>query len=214
VGNLKRKRHSQTEKKLPSQILELNGILVPARSTNSLSKGMECVDEKRTDSELQRVISIETDDRNKFIAPSWRAIEKCRHWIFRKVSSHIIEASHFVPADQPSTSRSWPLHGGTQLTLRTLRQWYWIVGYSNLIKAHIGQCVIYARQAAKNRIQLMGDLSSPRANLSSPLLHTGVDYAGPFGIISYMGRGQRKHYMALFVCLATKAGMCWRLCDY
>jgi len=33
-----------------------------------------------------------------------------------------------------------------------------------------------------------------------------VDYAGPFGIIPFVGRGQRilKHYVALFTCLATK----------
>jgi len=47
------------------------------------------------------------------------------------------------------------LHGGTQLMLRTLRQEYWIVGCRNLVKAHIRECVICARQAAKNLIQLM-----------------------------------------------------------
>jgi len=35
---------------------------------------------------------------------------------------------------------------------------------------------------------------------------TGVDYAGPFRIIPFVGRGQRtrKHYVALLVCLAIK----------
>jgi len=35
----------------------------------------------------------------------------------------------------------------------------------------------------------------------------GVDYAGPFGILPFVGWGQRtrKHYIALFICLATKA---------
>jgi len=53
----------------------------------------------------------------------------------------------------------------------------------------------------------MGNLPEARVNPSPPFSHTGVDYAGPFGIIPFVGRGQRTriHYVALFVCLATKA---------
>lgn len=53
----------------------------------------------------------------------------------------------------------------------------------------------------------MGDLPSPRVTQSPPFSHTGVDYAGPFGITPYVGRGQRttKHYVAVFICLSTKA---------
>jgi len=53
-------------------------ILVPARLTNSFSKVVECVDEKRTDSEVQRVKSVETYDRRRFITglPSWRAVAR------------------------------------------------------------------------------------------------------------------------------------------
>jgi len=52
----------------------------------------------------------------------------------------------------------------------------------------------------------MGDLPSPRVNPSPPFSHTGVDYAGPFSILPFVGGGQRprKHYVALFICLATK----------
>jgi len=34
------------------------------------------------------------------------------------------------------------LHSDMQLTLCTLRPEYWIVGYRNLVKTHIRQCVI------------------------------------------------------------------------
>jgi len=51
------------------------------------------------------------------------------------------------------------------------------VGGRNLVKAHIRQCVICARQAAKNPIQLMGDLLSPRVNPSPLFSHIGVDCA-------------------------------------
>jgi hypothetical protein len=50
----------------------------------------------------------------------------------------------------------------------------------------------------------MGNL---RVSPSSLFSYTGVDYAGPFGILPFVGRGQRarKHYIALFIYLATKA---------
>ncbi|KAH0948054.1 hypothetical protein HN011_008560, partial [Eciton burchellii] len=43
-------------------------------------------------------------------------------------------------------------------------------------------------------------------NPSPPFSHTGVDYVESFGIIPFLERSQRtrKHYVALFVCLATK----------
>jgi len=66
--------------------------------------------------------------------------------------------------------------------------------------------VICAHQAAKASTQLMENLPESRVNPSPPFFHTGVEYAGPFGIILFVGRGQRtwKHYVALFVYLATK----------
>jgi len=54
----------------------------------------------------------------------------------------------------------------------------------------------------------MGNLSeSQRVNPSSLFSYIGIDYTGPFRIISFVGCGQRtrKHYVTLFVCLATKA---------
>lgn len=83
------------------------------------------------------------------------------------------------------------LHGGTQLTLRTLRQRYWILGARNLVETRIRQCVICARHAAASPIQMMGDLPPPCVTQSPSFSHTGIDYAGPFGITLYVGRGQR-----------------------
>lgn len=54
----------------------------------------------------------------------------------------------------------------------------------------------------------MGDL--PRARVSSTprsFVHRGVDYAGPVSIRASAGRGikTRKAYIALFICLASRA---------
>jgi aminoglycoside N3'-acetyltransferase len=59
------------------------------------------------------------------------------------------------------------LHGGTQLTLRTLREEYWIIGGRNLVKMHIRRCVICARQSARTLTQLMGNLPESFATILS-----------------------------------------------
>ncbi|XP_067205343.1 uncharacterized protein [Linepithema humile] len=53
----------------------------------------------------------------------------------------------------------------------------------------------------------MGNLPAFRISPSRPFLHTGVDYAGPFAIIMRKSRGQKayKAYIAVFVCLSTRA---------
>jgi hypothetical protein len=64
-----------------------------------------------------------------------------------------------------------------------------------------------ARERANIPTQLMGDLPEPRVNLSRFFLHAGIDYAGPFRVLPVTGRGQksRKVYIALFVCLSSRA---------
>jgi len=91
--------------------------------------------------------------------------------------------------------------------LRILREEYWIIGGRGLVKKHIRRCVICARQSARLLTQLMGNLPESRVNPSSPFSHTGVDYVRPFSILPFVERGQRarKQYIALFICLATKA---------
>ncbi|XP_076299895.1 uncharacterized protein LOC143218550 [Lasioglossum baleicum] len=99
------------------------------------------------------------------------------------------------------------LHGGVQLTLRVLRQQYWIISARSLVRAHIHRCIPCIRQRAQAATQLMGDLPNFRVTPSAPFSHTGLDYAGPIHILPIVGRGQktRKYYFAVFVCLATKA---------
>lgn len=53
----------------------------------------------------------------------------------------------------------------------------------------------------------MGDLPLHRVNVNNPFYHTGVDYAGPIEVKAWKGRCNRKYkaYIALFVCMTTKA---------
>ncbi|XP_070526495.1 uncharacterized protein [Cardiocondyla obscurior] len=53
----------------------------------------------------------------------------------------------------------------------------------------------------------MGNLPKLRICRSRPFLNTGIDYAGPVLVRASKGRGQKSHkaFLAIFVCLATRA---------
>lgn len=99
------------------------------------------------------------------------------------------------------------LHGGYGLVARKLRQKYWIVTGSNAIKSEIHKCVICFRFKKKLLIQKMGDLPSYRLQEAIPFTYTGVDYAGYFEIKSSTRKNAPyiKGYVALFICLTTRA---------
>ncbi|XP_049316212.1 uncharacterized protein LOC109579356 [Bactrocera dorsalis] len=99
------------------------------------------------------------------------------------------------------------LHGGNRLTEAIIRRQYWIIGLKNAIKSCIRKCCKCIRYNQVTAKQMMGDLPEFRVSPSSPFTYTGVDYAGPFQMRCSKGRGQKsfKGYVAVFVCLSTKA---------
>ncbi|XP_029178118.1 uncharacterized protein LOC114945928 [Nylanderia fulva] len=119
----------------------------------------------------------------------------------------IILPKHHITNLLIAQAHTVTLHGGVQLVLRTLRQRFWLLSGRNSVKAHLRKCVICARHSARLSTQYMGDLPAARVTPSAPFTHCGVDYAGPLHVTPFVGRGQRarKVYIALFVCLATKA---------
>lgn len=92
-------------------------------------------------------------------------------------------------------------------TLGHLRQKFWVINGPSAVKQVIKKCVKCKRYTAENNNQLMGLLPSARVNLTRAFTHTGCDYAGPIRIKSSPGRGERsrKGYIAIFICMATKA---------
>ena len=84
---------------------------------------------------------------------------------------------------------------------------YWIVHGRNLIKRAVSRCVRCARFSTTQLHQQMGPLPTVRVTPTPPFQFTGVDYAGPIWMTATRGRGRKatKGYLALFVCMTTKA---------
>lgn len=99
------------------------------------------------------------------------------------------------------------LHGGAQLTLGTIRREYWIPRGRLVVKGCIHRCVRCLRWRAASPQPLMGDLPAQRVNPGRPFLDTGIDYAGPVWLRTSRGRGHQasKAFLAVFVCLSTRA---------
>lgn len=99
------------------------------------------------------------------------------------------------------------IHSGESTTLAVIRQKYWIINGKSVTKKQLKSCIRCARVKATGMNQMMANLPKPRVNISKPFTHTGVDYAGPINVRTSKGRGHKtyKGYIALFICLATKA---------
>jgi len=104
------------------------------------------------------------------------------------------------------------LHGGTQLTLRVLRQRYWILAAHSLVKGHIRCCITCTRHRASTLFQKMAALPAPRVTPTAPFTVTGLDYAGPFLLTAHITRGQRTSKNYVFVCLLRDQSSSFREC--
>lgn len=99
------------------------------------------------------------------------------------------------------------LHGGPSLMLAHLRRQYWIIDGPKEIRQYVKRCNICFRFTAASEQQVMAALPAARITPSRPFQQTAMDYSGAVMIRSARGRGHHatKGYVAVFVCLCTKA---------
>ena len=93
-------------------------------------------------------------------------------------------------------------HAGTQATLYSVR------GHGrNITRLIIHKCVRCFRVKPREVDYVMGDLPQERVSHSRPFLNAGVDYCGPLHIKErrFRNRSKLKVYVAIFICLSTKA---------
>ena len=98
-------------------------------------------------------------------------------------------------------------HAGIQTTLCLLRQKFWLLDGKAQIRKIIRRCVRCFRSNPLTTEYQMGELPRIRLSQSRVFSNVGIDYCGPFYIKEkkYRNTKQIKVYVAVFVCLATKA---------
>ncbi|XP_037034254.1 uncharacterized protein LOC119073047 [Bradysia coprophila] len=119
------------------------------------------------------------------------------------------------------------LHGGIKITINLVRESYWVLNLRSQVKLCIRNCVKCIRYKKETNSQIMADLPSSRVNVALPFTLVGLDYAGPYDIKASNVRSPPiriksimidrrlvkalpkvpvyEGYIALFVCMATKA---------
>lgn len=97
------------------------------------------------------------------------------------------------------------LHAGPQLLTAAVRERFWPLRIRNLARRIFHNCTRCFRCKPKVLEQLMGELPAERVTPAFPFLHTGVDYCGPFSCRPTRRATAIKCYVAVFVCLVTKA---------
>lgn len=99
------------------------------------------------------------------------------------------------------------LHGGVQVTLVAIRQLYWIISGKNEVRNIIRKCLTCLKSQNQTCKQLMGQLPEERITQARVFQRVGLDFAGPVRTKPNLKRSKviLKSYIALFICLATKA---------
>lgn len=99
------------------------------------------------------------------------------------------------------------LHSGPSTMLGLLNARAHVVGAKRAIRSLSRKCVCCQRTYAKTTNQRMADLPACRVTPSPPFHNVGVDYAGPLPVRILRTRKftTTPGYVALFICMATKA---------
>ena len=199
-----RKRHHQCSD--PFTVEELSS------AHNSLIKEHQSVNFVKEISELTNNGEVGKKSSLKNLSPFLDSIGLLRvggrlsqsEYSFDKRFPILIEKSSHLAWLLISKAHQQSLHSGTQQTLATLQQRYWIINGRSQVRKYVRSCVKCFNFASKRCEQKMGDLPEERVTPSRPFTFTGIDFAGPLTIKGISKRDE-KAFIALFVCFSTRA---------
>ena len=95
-------------------------------------------------------------------------------------------------------------HQGREHVLGTLREKFWIVQGTSLVRKVLRKCVVCRKLMSSPVTQKMADLPEERMlSDQPPFTNSGVDLFGPFHV--KRGRAEVKLYGVVFTCMASRA---------
>ena len=97
------------------------------------------------------------------------------------------------------------LHAGPQLLLSVVKLKFWPIRGRGMARQIVHKCQRCFRSRPTPVRQFMGELPAARVNVSRPFSKAGVDYFGPVYLRPGPRRAAVKAYVAIFVCMCTKA---------
>ncbi|XP_044249366.2 uncharacterized protein [Drosophila takahashii] len=175
----------------------------------NLSRGVKIVNPSLTSEELRRALfSIVYNIQQQSLLEDFHSLQKAK-----PLTSHLKYLTPFLDsssghalirvggrlqnADIPKSERH-PL----LLPSKSHFAWIYIINARDLARRVVRSCIACVRFRPKLENQLMGSLPLERVLPQQ----CGVDFCGPFNIyLRIRGKGPTKSYLAVFICLASKA---------
>ncbi|XP_062715518.1 uncharacterized protein LOC134291591 [Aedes albopictus] len=180
------------------------------RSTNAIIKAIQHI---HLGDEIDRVISNQPCKRIANLRPFYEdGLLRVGGRLTRSKLPFASKHQIILPDKDPVTKKLIRamhielLHVGQAGLISALRQRYWLLNARSAVRQVTRQCVQCFRTHPVDTTQLMGSLPEARIVPSPPFSTTGVDYAGP--ILVKQGKYRPKiikSYIAVFVCMTTKA---------
>ncbi|XP_061391232.1 uncharacterized protein LOC133326618 [Musca vetustissima] len=97
-------------------------------------------------------------------------------------------------------------HAGPKALVSLVRMRFWVINLRNLCRTIVNRCPHCIRYRPKLLQQMMSNLPADRLNPSRVFARCAVDFCGPINTyLRIRGKVPYKTYVAVFVCLATKA---------
>ncbi|XP_037930721.1 uncharacterized protein LOC119665565 [Teleopsis dalmanni] len=97
-------------------------------------------------------------------------------------------------------------HAGPKALVALIRLEFWIINARKVARRVVRQCVHCVHYKPKLLQQMMGNLPVERLTPSRPFARCGIDFCGPFNTyLRIRGKPPYKTYIAIFICMATKA---------
>lgn len=98
-------------------------------------------------------------------------------------------------------------HAGARTVLSNFRTRFWPLNGLREVKRIIHNCITCYRFRATNSQQIMANLPKERISIVRPFSNVGVDFGGPLLVKSSTLRRASliKCYIAIFICMSTKA---------
>lgn len=194
------------------------GILTNLEINEAFTLVIKFIQEKEFEREIKLLKAGKTNQiSNKFLQLNpfldernvMRVGGRLKNLQLTSLSKHpiILPSSHYFTKLLVEHAHKQTLHGGNQLTLAYIRQNYWIPNGKCLVRNIIHKCIRCHRLRTETAKQMMGNLPMVRITPAPAFTNTGLDYAGPISIKTSKGRGTKsyKGFIAVFVCLATRA---------
>ena len=183
-----------------------NRDIIRSTQTTAFSKEIHALKNRENISDKSRLIPL------KPFVDSQEIIQVGGRLIYSKLpaerKNHILlpsnhHVTHLIIRDEHERLT----HAGTQATLYSVRELFRPLDGRNITRIIIHKCVRWFRAKPRGVDYLMGDLSQERVTYSRPFLNGGVEYCSPLFIKEkrFRNRNKIKVYVAVFVCMGTKA---------